>query len=559
MTPLNFFFVFLLSFFLHPFFTYGEFCPRVSCGNVSVDFPFRLTNQPDCCGDPNFNLLCTTTNQIIISFPFSGNFMVNTINYSNPYLQLTDPCITKRLLQGFNLSGTPFQPLYTRTYIFSNCSTDSNISVVYPSALFFSCLSSISFLVWGIAKNFYDPSTPVSSCLELAEISVPQHGPGLSSGTKYAVTFILGTPISLIAVCIIYYNVRVHCYDHRRHQPNVEISGLTSEPQLAGIIVNGLDGSSIEAYPITLLGENMKLPRPNDYTCSICLSEYQAKETIRTIPDCNHYFHASCIDEWLKLNAACPVCRRTPDHDSAHLITLEYPFRLTNQPDCCGHPDFNLSISCRSRYHLPDQTIINFPSSSDFGWYELFGLGYTQNLLQFVDTVEFMSRASRDFSPPSQSSQKMAMVNAPKRKKRYEISCDFRRGNNHLLDCVHCYDHRHHPNAEISSLTEEQQLADITVNGLDGSRIEAYPITLLGENFELPRPNDNRCSICLSEYQAKEIIRTIPDCNHYFHANCIDEWFKLNAACSVCRNTPDHDSARLITRSTSSFSSRPPV
>ncbi|MBA0643856.1 hypothetical protein Goklo_028112 [Gossypium klotzschianum] len=357
MTPLNFFFVFLLSFFLHPFFTYGEFCPRVSCGNVSIDFPFRLTNQRDCCGDPNFNLLCTTTNQLIISFPFSGDFMVNTINYSNPYLQLTDPCIIKRLLQGFNLSGTPFQPLYTRTYIFSNCSTDSNISVVYPSALFFSCLSSINFLVWGIAKNFYDPSTPVSSCLELAEISVPQHYPGwpfyiddipltweqpychtipcnycpssecsrdkggLSNGTKYAVIFILGTPISLIAVCIIYYNVRVHCADHRRHQPNVEISGLTSEPQLAGIIVNGLDGSSIEAYPITLLGENMKLPRPNDNTCSICLSEYQAKETIRTIPDCNHYFHASCIDEWLKLNAACPVCRRTPDQDSAHLIT----------------------------------------------------------------------------------------------------------------------------------------------------------------------------------------------------------------------------------------------
>ncbi|TYH80025.1 hypothetical protein ES332_D03G104800v1 [Gossypium tomentosum] len=138
--------------------------------------------------------------------------------------------------------------------------------------------------------------------------------------TKYAVIFIVGTPISLIAVCIIYYNIRVHCYDHR-HQPNAEISSLTEEQQLADITVNGLDGSRIEAYPITLLGENFELPRPNDNTCSICLSEYQAKETIRTIPDCNHYFHANCIDEWFKLNAACPVCRNTPDHDSARLIT----------------------------------------------------------------------------------------------------------------------------------------------------------------------------------------------------------------------------------------------
>ncbi|MBA0608810.1 hypothetical protein Godav_020991, partial [Gossypium davidsonii] len=297
-------------------------------------------------------------------FPSSGDFGVETIDYSTPYLLLTDPCMPKRLLKGFDLSGTPFMSLYPRFYIFFNCSTQSNISTIYPSAISFSCLSGMNFSVWGIPKIFYDHSTPLSSCLELAEISVPLRSPGwptnytddilltweqpycvfppcnhcesncqsengdgecsrkkrgLSSGTKYAVIFIVGTPISLIAVCIIYYNIRVHCYDHR-HQPNAEISSLTEEQQLADITVNGLDGSRIEAYPITLLGENFELPRPNN-TCSICLSEYQAKETIRTIPDCNHYFHANCIDEWFKLNAACPVCRNTPDHDSARLIT----------------------------------------------------------------------------------------------------------------------------------------------------------------------------------------------------------------------------------------------
>ncbi|MBA0761375.1 hypothetical protein Gotri_024030, partial [Gossypium trilobum] len=126
---------------------------------------------------------------------------------------------------------------------------------------------------------------------------------GLSTSTKYALIFIV-TPIILILVLIIICNVRVHCYDGRRglhHRPNAEISSFIAEPPVAPnpITVNGLDGSSIEAYPITLL----------------------AKETIRTIPDCTHYFHANCIDEWLKLNAACPVCRNTPDHDPASLIT----------------------------------------------------------------------------------------------------------------------------------------------------------------------------------------------------------------------------------------------
>ena len=123
---------------------------------------------------------------------------------------------------------------------------------------------------------------------------------------------------------IIRHSVRAHFYD-QRHQSTVEIFSFTAEPQLAARTVNGLDGSSIEAYPITLLDECCRLPRPNDNTCSICLSEYQAKETIRTIPDCEHYFHADCIDEWLKLNAACPVCRNTPDQESALIAHSTVP------------------------------------------------------------------------------------------------------------------------------------------------------------------------------------------------------------------------------------------
>ncbi|XVF12971.1 hypothetical protein REPUB_Repub08aG0166500 [Reevesia pubescens] len=103
------------------------------------------------------------------------------------------------------------------------------------------------------------------------------------------------------------------CYD-QLHQSNVEMSSLAAEPRLAASTVNGLDGARIEAYPITVLDESCRLPRPNDNTCSICLSEYKAKETIRTIPDCDHYFHANCIDEWLKLNAACPLRIRTRWH-----------------------------------------------------------------------------------------------------------------------------------------------------------------------------------------------------------------------------------------------------
>ncbi|KAL5541295.1 hypothetical protein UlMin_042517 [Ulmus minor] len=80
----------------------------------------------------------------------------------------------------------------------------------------------------------------------------------------------------------------------------------------ASIVSMGLDDTIIGSYPKTLIGESCRLPNPTANTCSICLSEYKAKEALRTIPDCGHYFHDDCIVEWLKLNATCPLCRNMP-------------------------------------------------------------------------------------------------------------------------------------------------------------------------------------------------------------------------------------------------------
>lgn len=106
---------------------------------------------------------------------------------------------------------------------------------------------------------------------------------------------------------------RVRVYARRRH-PNTQLS--TSIAPHHSVVLVGLDGPTIESFPKILLGESKRLPKPNDNTCPICLSEYQAKETLRTIPECNHYFHANCIDEWLKMNATCPLCRNSPDQST---------------------------------------------------------------------------------------------------------------------------------------------------------------------------------------------------------------------------------------------------
>ncbi|KAL6174845.1 hypothetical protein ACLB2K_051490 [Fragaria x ananassa] len=93
----------------------------------------------------------------------------------------------------------------------------------------------------------------------------------------------------------------------------LRLIGSDSIEQLPVSIMCGLDQATIESYPKTQLGESREWPSSGDNTCPICLEEYQAKETIRTIPECNHYFHANCVDKWLKKNPTCPLCRNPPE------------------------------------------------------------------------------------------------------------------------------------------------------------------------------------------------------------------------------------------------------
>lgn len=44
--------------------------------------------------------------------------------------------------------------------------------------------------------------------------------------------------------------------------------------------------------------------------CVVCISEISTGEAVRTLP-CMHFFHKDCIDQWLKTNMSCPVCKRT--------------------------------------------------------------------------------------------------------------------------------------------------------------------------------------------------------------------------------------------------------
>ncbi|OMO79760.1 Zinc finger, RING-type [Corchorus capsularis] len=345
-------------------------CPPSSCpgGEPPILFPFGLSsssNRGGRCTYPGFGVSCSNkTGEMVLNLPGSGEFIVRFIDYETQQIWLSDPdmCLPKRFIESFNLSGTPFNSEFWDTFTFFNCSA---AEVADSGLMPFPCLSNDNYSVVASRTAVFTSNSDnrlQSTCQPIKTVTVPfdwyrwmggvrliwsqpdcgscvqrrgdcgfknrtrreigcfnlpsQGGSSLPRSAKYGIIIGVGIPGLLCLIGLVsFVGSRVRAYGHQRNLPTTEFS--TSISPAPAIIIAGLDGPTIESYPKTKLGDSGRLPKPSDNTCPICLSEYEPKETLRTIPECNHYFHANCIDEWLKMNASCPLCRNSPGGSSA--------------------------------------------------------------------------------------------------------------------------------------------------------------------------------------------------------------------------------------------------
>ncbi|PON51347.1 43kDa postsynaptic protein [Parasponia andersonii] len=342
------------------------------CGdnNIPIRFPFQLkSQQPQNCGYPGFELSCSSQNITVLKLPLSGEFYVRQISYMTQEIILYDPfkCLPSRLLS-FNLSGSPFVSAFYQNYTFLSCPPSYTKSRFNP----IDCLSNSTHSILA-TSSLSLAKTMSESCQILNTSTIPvwrpvQFNEGLSSslnndlhltwyepdcstceiqggicGLKSNTSQEIGCFDNLgkggsndglqifriiclaIAVPAITCAAGIACFAclvDRTHQGNTRRSptAVAAAPE-PNIVVVGLDDTTIESYQKLVLGESRRLPGPNDITCPICLSEYRSKETLRCIPECKHCFHAECIDEWLRLNGTCPVCRNTPSPPPAHVTS----------------------------------------------------------------------------------------------------------------------------------------------------------------------------------------------------------------------------------------------
>ena len=57
------------------------------------------------------------------------------------------------------------------------------------------------------------------------------------------------------------------------------------------------------------------------------------------------------------------------------------------------------------------------------------------------------------------------------------------------------------------------------------------------KKYDINSKNNNICFICLDKYKKNNLIRCMKTCNHFFHKNCIDQWFIKSGKlkCPICR------------------------
>lgn len=110
--------------------------------------------------------------------------------------------------------------------------------------------------------------------------------------------FVLVGVLVLIHICVV-----LREFNRRTDNINMAERGSTSM---------SMSKEDIEKLPCFVFQAKEKgTSTPVD--CAICLDNFKVGDKCRMLPQCNHSFHAECIDLWLLKSLYCPICRTSTD------------------------------------------------------------------------------------------------------------------------------------------------------------------------------------------------------------------------------------------------------
>ena len=105
-------------------------------------------------------------------------------------------------------------------------------------------------------------------------------------------------------------------------EPSVNVATTPVDRSGSRIGALAVNRERVELIP-TMLFSKFAKKNPKavnaQQTCVICLCTFGKKwsEKVKIIPGCGHWFHASCLDEWMRRGSElCPLCKRNV-HEAA--------------------------------------------------------------------------------------------------------------------------------------------------------------------------------------------------------------------------------------------------
>lgn len=157
----------------------------------------------------------------------------------------------------------------------------------------------------------------------------------MSASTYKSPVFIglLGV-MSVAVVLLLHHCILVTCCSagardrRQRRRASAAARGSNAQPQQqqppddASYSVDLSSSSQVQLVPAAVVCRYQKEEEWSEPTCPVCLADFADGEAVRVLPECMHYFHADCIDTWLRANTSCPMCRAettpTPSPGSLH-------------------------------------------------------------------------------------------------------------------------------------------------------------------------------------------------------------------------------------------------
>ncbi|GAB2229652.1 hypothetical protein Drorol1_Dr00013901 [Drosera rotundifolia] len=68
-----------------------------------------------------------------------------------------------------------------------------------------------------------------------------------------------------------------------------------------------------------------------------------------------------------------------------------------------------------------------------------------------------------------------------------------------------------------------------------GVRADLFPKCLIDMIYYPSEPEEERCLICLEDYESMDLLAAIKTCNHDYHTDCIKKWLLIKNSCPICK------------------------